>query len=43
MPNKEFAEKLQKPIITKFEKQKVCSSFKNNIWGADLVDMQLMS
>ena len=27
----------------KFEKRKVCSSFRNNIWGADLAEMQLLS
>ena len=34
---------LHKPIIRKFEKRKVCSGFKDNIWGADLADMQLIS
>ena len=43
MPNQELAEELQKPIITKFEKRKVYRSFKDNTWGADLVDMQLTS
>ena len=32
-----------KPIIRKFKKRKVYSSFKDNIWGADLADMQLIS
>ena len=36
--NKKIAEELHKPIITKFGKRKVNSSFKDNIWGADLVD-----
>ena len=31
------------PIITKFKKRKVYSSFKDNIWGVDLADMQLIS
>ena len=31
------------PITKKFEKRKVYSSFKDNIWGADLADMQLIS
>ena len=35
MFNKELAEELQKPIIRKFEKRKVHSSFIDNIWGAD--------
>ena len=38
MPNQELAEKLHKPIIRKFEKRKVYSSFKDNIWGPDLAD-----
>ena len=41
--NKELAEELHKPIIRKFEKRKVHSLFKDNIWGADLADMQLIS
>ena len=41
--NNELAEELHKPIIRKFEKRKVHSSFKNNIWGADLADMQFLS
>ena len=43
MSNKESAEELHKPIIRKFEKRKVHSSFTDNIWGACLVDMQLIS
>ena len=39
----ELAGELYKPITRKFEKLEVCSSFKDNIWGADLVDMQLIS
>ena len=38
----QLAEELHKPIIGKFEKRKVYSSFKDNIWGADLADMQLI-
>ena len=41
--NKKFAKKLHKPIIRNFKKRKVHSSFIDNIWGADLVDMQLIS
>ena len=41
--NKELAEELHKPIIKKFEKWKVYSSFIDNIWSADLADMQLIS
>ena len=41
--NKQLADELQKPIIRKFKKRKVYSSFKGNIWGVDLADMQLIS
>ena len=43
MSNKELAEELHKPIIRKFEKRKVHSPFIDNIWGADLADIQLIS
>ena len=39
----QLAEELHKPIITKFKKRKVHSAFKDNIWGTDLADMQLIS
>ena len=35
----DLTQKLHKPIIIKLEKRKVCSSFKDDIWGADLADM----
>ena len=41
--NVQLANKLHKPIIKKFNKRKVHSSFKDNIWGADLADVQLLS
>ena len=41
MAGQELAEELHKPIIRKFGKQKVRSSFIDNIWGAGLDDMQL--
>ena len=41
--NEQLAEELHKPIIRKFKKRKVYSAFKDNIWGADLADMQLIS
>ena len=43
MSNKELAEELLKAIMRKFNKIKVHLSFKDNIWGADLADMQLIS
>ena len=41
--NIQLPHELHKPIIRKFEKRKVYSSFRDNIWGADLADMQLIS
>ena len=41
--NIQLANELHKPIIRKFKKRKVHSSFKDNIWGGDLTDMQLLS
>ena len=41
--NQQLAEELHKPIIRKFEKRKVHTAFKDNIWGADLAGMQLLS
>ena len=40
--NQQLADELHKPIIRKFKKIKVYSSFKNNIWGVGLGDMQLI-
>ena len=39
--SKEWAEELHKPIIRKFKKRQIRSAFINNIWGADLADIQL--
>ena len=41
--NKILAEELHKPVIKKFNKRKVYSQFKDNIWGIDLADMQSLS
>ena len=41
--NQQLAEEFHKPIIKKFERRKVHAAFKDNIWGADLADMQLLS
>ena len=38
MSNQQLAEELNKTIINKFEKRKSYSSFRDNIWGADLAD-----
>ena len=42
-PGDQLAEELHKPIIRNFEKRTIYSGFKDNIWGADLADMQLRS
>ena len=42
-PNYQLAEELHKPIIRKFKKRKIYSSFRDNIWGVDLADMQSLS
>ena len=43
MSNKELTEEQHKSIIRKFKNRKVCSSFRDNIWGAGLTDVQLIS
>ena len=39
----QLADELHKPIIRNLKKRKVYSSFRDNIWGTDLADMQLLS
>ena len=41
--NQQLAEELHKPIIREFEKRKVHSVFKDNIWCANLADMLFFS
>ena len=41
--NEQLADELHKPIIRKFKKRKVYSAFKDNIWAADIADMQFLS
>ena len=41
--NKILAEELHKPVIKKFNKRKVYSQFKDNIWGVDLAETQSLS
>ena len=43
MTNQQLPKELHKTFVRKYEKRKVYSSFKDNIWGVDLADMQLMS
>ena len=42
-PNYQLSNELHKPIIRKVKKRKVYSSFRDNIWGVDLADMQSLS
>ena len=42
-PNYQLTDELHKSIIKKFKKRKVYSSFRDNIWGVDLADMQSLS
>ena len=39
----QLAKESHKPIIRNFKKRTVYSGFKNNIWGADLANMQLLN
>ena len=41
--NQQLANEFHKPILRNFKKRKVYSSSKDNIWGVDLADMQLIS
>ena len=41
--DKKSTDELHKPIIRKFNKRKVYSQFKDNIWGVTLADMQSLS
>ena len=41
--NSQLGEELHKSIIKNFKRRRVYSSFKDNIWGVDLADMQLIS
>ena len=42
-PNYKLANERHRQIIQKFKKKKVYSSFRDNIWGVDLADMQSLS
>ena len=39
--NEELAQEIHKPIIKKFKRRKVHARFKDNIWLADLAEMDL--
>ena len=42
-PNYHLANKLHRQIISKLNKRKVYSSFRDNTWGVYLADMQSLS
>ena len=42
-PNYQLVNELHRQIIQKFKTRKVYSSFRDNIWGVDLADMQSLS
>ena len=42
-PNDQLANEFHKAIIRKFKKRNVYSSFRDNIWGVDLANMQSLS
>ena len=42
-PNYQFANELHRQIIRRFKRRKIYSSFRENIWGVDLADMQSLS
>ena len=42
-PNYQLANELHRQIFRKFNKRKVYSSFRDNVWGVDLADMQSLS
>ena len=41
--NEQLAEELHKPVIKKFKKRKVYARFKNNIWAADIAEIESLS
>ena len=38
-----LVDKLHQPVIKKFNKRKVYSQFKDNMWGVDLADIQSLN
>ena len=41
--NEQLAEKLTKQVTKKFKRRKVFARFKDNIWAADLAEMESLS
>ena len=42
-PNYQLASELHRQVFRKFKRRKIYSSFRGNIWGVDLVDVQSLS
>ena len=42
-PNYQLASEFHRQVFRKFKRRKVYSSFRDNIWGVDLADMQSLS
>ena len=40
--NEQLAEELHKPVIKNFKRRKVYARFKDNIWAADLAEMEVV-
>ena len=38
--NEQLAEELHKPVTEKFKRKKVYARFKDNIWAADLAEIE---
>ena len=41
--SEQLSEELHKPVIKKFKRRKVYARFKDNIWAADLSEMESLS
>ena len=41
--NYQFSNKLHRLIIRKFKRREIYQSFRDNIWGVDLADMQSLA
>ena len=41
--NEQLAEELNKPVTKKFKRRKAYARFKDNIWSADLAEMESLS
>ena len=41
--NEQLSKELRKTVIEKFKRRKVCARFKDNIWVADLAEMESLA